>query len=456
MSWSRRALLAAGAGLPLVGCAGRRPAAPAATQSGAADAIVAAIRRTGFKPRRFDITSHGAAEGGHSDALPAIRAAIAACHDAGGGRVVVPAGLWRVDGPIHLKSNVDFHVAEGAVVRFSGDPRFYLPQVLTRWEGTELWNYSPFIYARGASNVALTGSGTFDGQGKANFLPWRAKEIPARDRLRKMGSEGTPVSERVFGEGDWLRPAFVQFFDCRQVLIDGPSFRDSPFWVLHPVYCTDVVVRGVSVYSKHINSDGCDIDSCTNVLVEQCRFDVNDDCVVVKSGRDQDGWRVARPSSRVVVRDCDMRTDIAGAFAIGSEMSGGAHDIHVERLRISYADYGLFFKANLDRGGVVERIYVRDIDIADCEVPIFFSTDYHGWRGGNFPPTYRNFDVADLRCAKALKALHIVGVPAIPVQNIHLSRVRIDNAGKGPQMAHTRGLVFDDVRVNGEPLAAPV
>lgn len=453
MRLSRREALAAGTMLPLVGCAttGNRRAHDWRT----ADAIVAGIRRTSFRQQRFDIGRYGAREGGTADALPGIRAAIAACHDGGGGRVVIPPGLWKVDGPINLKDNVDLHLSDGATVRFSPDPAFYLPQVLTRWEGTEVWNYSPFIYTRGCQNVALTGSGTFEGQGREHFLPWRAKQKPAQTRLRQMGNDGVAVRDRVFGTGDWLRPAFIQFIDCRRVLIDGPTFRDSPFWVLHPVYCRDVIIRNATVVSTHINSDGCDPDSCTNVLVERCRFDVNDDCVAIKSGRDQDGWRVALPSSRIVVRDCDMRTNVAAAFAIGSEMSGGANDIFVERLRVPHAEYALYFKANLDRGGVIERIAIRDVDIAECEIPIHFTTDYHSWRGGNFPPTYRDFSVSDVRCAKADKALHIVGVPTAPVQDVRLSRIRIDAAAKPAEIAHTQRMIFDQVIANGIALAAP-
>ncbi len=435
--------------MPLLGCA--TTAASRTDDWRVADAIAAAIRRPVFRQQDFTITRYGAREGGAVDALPAIRAAIGACHDAGGGRVVVPAGLWRVDGPINLRSNVDLHVADGATLRFSPDPALYLPQVLTRWEGTEAWNYSPMLYTRGATNIALTGGGTYDGQGQQHFLPWRARQGPAQARLRRMGNDGAALHDRVFGTGDWLRPAFVQFFDCSRVLVDGPRFVDSPFWVIHPVYCRDVTIRNTTVISRHINSDGCDPDSCTNVLIEHCRFDVSDDCIAIKSGRDQDGWRVARPSSRIVVRDCDMQTNVAAAFGIGSEMSGGVHDVFVEKLRVSHAEYALYFKANLDRGGVVERICIRDVAIAQCAVPIQFTTAYHSWRGGNYPPTYRDFVIEDLRCAAAGKALHIVGVPTAPVQDVRLSRVRIDAATNASEIAHATGLLLDDVSVNGSP-----
>lgn len=403
-----------------------------------------------IRPRGRDvpITAFGAREGLGHDSRPAILAAIGAAHDAGGGRVIVPAGLWRSDGPIGLRSGVELHVAQGAVVRFSPDPRFY-PNVFTRWEGTEVWNHSPLLYTRGARRVAVTGPGTFEGGGREHFLPWRDRQKPAQNELRRMGAEGVPVRDRVFGQGRWLRPAFVQFIECEDVLIDGPTFRDSPFWVIHPVYCRRVIVRNVDVVSKHINSDGCDPDSCQDVLIERCRFDVSDDCVAVKSGRDQDGWRVGRPSSRIRVRDCEMRTSIAAAFAIGSEMSGGAHDILVERLTVPGAEHALYFKANLDRGGVIERVRVRDVRVERTKTLVNFTTDYHSYRGGDAPPTYRSFHVSGVRCAEAERAFDIVGVPRAPVQDVRLSDIRVARATQPDRIRDVERLRFEDVAVNG-------
>lgn len=386
-----------------------------------------------------------------ADARPAILAAIAAAHDAGGGRVVVPPGTWRCDGPIGLRSNVELHLSAGAVIRFTPDPALYLPPVFTRWEGTEVWTYSPLLYTRGQDNVALTGPGAFEGQGREHFLPWRAKQRPDQSRLRQMGAEGTPVRDRVFGAGTWLRPAFCQFIECTRVRIEGPTFRDSPFWVIHPVYCDNVVVRDVTVVSGHINSDGCDPDSSTNVLIERCRFDVNDDCVAVKSGRDQDGWRVGRPSRNIHVRDCEMRTTIAAAFAIGSEMSGGARDVLVERLRVPSAQHALYFKANLDRGGVVESIAIRDVVVERTETLIHFTTAYHSYRGGNHPPTYRDFEVSRVRCETAEQALHIVGVPAAPVRDVRLRDITVARVSQPDAIEHVEGLRMDRVTIAGKP-----
>lgn len=448
---SRRALIGAAGlvsgctALPELGWIGQSPA----------DRIVASIAPVRFPDRLVRVPDHGAREGAGHDSLPGLRAAIAACADAGGGRVTVPAGLWRMDGPINLRSGVDLHLEAGAVVRFSPDPALY-PTVLTRWEGTEVFNHSPLIYTRGQRGVALTGPGRFEGQGRETWFTWRPQQRADQTRLRDMGRAGVPVRDRVFGLGHRLRPAFVQFFDCRDVLIDGPTFVDSPFWVIHPVYCDGFTARNVTVVSKHLNSDGIDPDSCTNVLIERCRFDVSDDCVAIKSGRDQDGWRVGRPTSRVVVRDCDMTTDIAAAFAIGSEMSGGAHDIFVERLRVAHAEHALYFKANLDRGGAVERIRMNDILVDRTETLIHFTTDYHSYRGGNFPPTYRDFEVSNVRCLDADQALHIVGVEGAPVEDVRLRDIRVARASLADDIRHTRRLVMDQVRVNDRLVVAPI
>ncbi len=451
LDMDRRHLLVLGGGALVGGCA---PLPVQGSEDWArADGIARSVRRPRIGPGQTRITDHGARAGG-TDALPGLMAAIADLADRGGGRVIVPPGDWRLDGPIHLRSGIDLHVEGGATVRFTPDARFY-PTVFTRWEGTEVFNHSPLIYARGQTDIAVTGRGRFEGGGRDYWFTWRPQQREDQNRLRQMGTDGVPVDQRVFGLGHRLRPAFVQFIECERVLVEGPHFEDSPFWMIHPVYCRHVTVRDISLRSKHLNSDGCDPDSCTDVLIERCRFDVSDDCVAIKSGRDRDGWRVGWASSRIVVRDCEMRTDIAAAFAIGSEMSGGAHDIWVERLTVPSAEHALYFKANLDRGGVIERIRMRDVDVETTETLIHFTTDYHSYRGGNAPPTYRDFTVARVRCARADQALHIVGVESAPVQDVRLSDITVQTTTQADAIAHVRNLQFDRVAVAGRILTSP-
>lgn len=441
---NRRAFVAGSVALV---AASRAAAQDAANGWSGADAILARIRPPRFADATFAITDHGAVP--DAPAHAAVQAAVDACTAAGGGRVIVPAGLWIMNGPVHLRSNVELHVQRGATLRFGKPEEIDLPLVLTRWEGTEAYNFSPLIYARDCENVAITGEGVFDGQGRDGFYGWRAKQKRDKEALRKMGAIGLPVDQRRFGPGHYLRPAFVQFFDCRNVLIDGPRFEDSPFWTIHPVYSTNVIVRNVTVVSRHLNSDGVDPDSCEDVLIERCRFDVADDCIAIKSGRDQDGWRVGRATRNVVVRDCEMSTSVAAAIAIGSEMSGGASNIFVERLRVRRAEHAIYFKANLDRGGTIEQVRVRDIQIADSGTVINFTTAYHRCYGGKSPPTYKQFVVERVECMSAGQALHIVGVPEAPVQDVLIREVHVGSANIPEVIAHTRHLRLDQVSVNG-------
>jgi len=439
----RGAMLAAGA---LAAC--RTPdRAPQDAPWSRADAIVRAIRRTRIPNRTFAIAAYGATRGG--DARPAILSAIAAAHDAGGGRVVIPEGAWRSDGPIHLQSNVALHLEEGAHLRFSPDPAFYLPVVLTRWEGVEAYTYSPFIYARGQTNIALTGAGTIDGQGEAHWLPWRREQRADQTRLRDMGRDGVPVAQRVFGAGARLRPPFVQFFDCSLVLVEGLTVRDSPFWLIHPVYCSDVIVRNVRAVSRHINSDGVDPDSCRRVLIEGCDFDVGDDGVAIKAGRDQDGWRVNRPSEDIVVRACRYTGATGGGVAVGSEMSGGVRNVFIENIDLARAHHALYFKANLDRGGVISDIHIRNVRAAGTDTVLIFTNAYHSYRGGQAPPRFERVTVADVTCARARVGVHILGHEAAPVRDVTVRNLTIGSVDTPLEARHAENLVLDGMIANG-------
>nr|WP_136252037.1 glycoside hydrolase family 28 protein [Ningiella ruwaisensis] len=417
-----------------------------------ADEIVANIKTPQIPNRDFNITDFGAKPGKDNDALPAIRAAIISLVEQGGGRVVIPAGFWFVKGPIHFVSNMELHVSEDAHLQFSGGPHHYMPLVKTRWEGTECYNYSPFIYALACHNIALTGKGKIDGQGRDNFLILRPKQKPDQRLLRNMGRDGVPVEQRRFGPGHYLRPHFVQFYECKQVLVDGPHLVDSPFWCIHPVYCDQVIVRNVKIDSRHVNSDGVDPDSSTNVLVENCNFNVDDDGVAIKAGRDQDGWRVGRKSQNIVVRNCEYTGSKGGGMAIGSEMSGGVTDVYVENYKIPECRHMLYFKANNDRGGEIERIYIRNIRSDYAETVIIFTNDYHSYRGGNYPTSFKNIVMEDVICERSKLGIHVFGNETAPVKNVTLRDIEIKQSDVVAQVEHVENLVMDNVRVNGNVL----
>src|SRR5437763_340292 len=319
--------------------------------------ILKRIQAPEFPRRDFSITNFGAVGDGKTDCTEAIAKAIAACAEKGGGRVIVPAGQF-LTGAIHLKSGVNLHLLEtNSVMLFSTDPKKYLPAVFTRFEGTELYNFSPLIYALGQKNVGVTGKGTLDGQ--ASEENWLAlKSTSARSKLVKMAADNVPVEQRQFTEADRLRPSFVEFNRCQNVLIEGVRIRRSPMWELHPLLCTNVIVRGVDIVSHGANNDGCDPESCRDVLIEKCLFDTGDDCIAIKSGRNSDGRRVNVPSVNLIIRDCTMRDGHAGT-AIGSEISGSCSNVFVYNCEMSSPNLtcALRLKSNAVRGGVLQNIF---------------------------------------------------------------------------------------------------
>lgn len=413
--------------------------------------ILARIVAPKFPARDFAITDFGALADGTTDNSSAFAKAIDACVKAGGGRVVVPAGTYQCDGPIHLRSKVNLHVVEGATIVFGPDPARYLPPVLTRFEGTLLMGHSPRIYVNGATDVAITGKGVIDGNARGTFALFKSSggRGNAGD-LRKMGAEGTPVEKRLFGEGKWLRPSTIQPFDCANVLIEDITVRDSTFWVVHPVLCRNVTVRGIKVESMNANNDGCDPDSCRDVLIENCDFHTGDDAIAIKSGRDQDGWKVGRASENIVIRHCVMRSKWS-ALCIGSEMSGGVRNVFMEDCQVVGAASAFYFKANLDRGGLVEHVRARNISVDDVREPLIrFETSYHGWRGENHPPSFRDFVIEDLTCHRAATyGIYVEGVEAAPIRDVLIRRVTVDKAEGAVWLKRAENIRFENVKING-------
>lgn len=242
-----------------------------------------------FPDSIYNVTDYGAKNDTTFNSRPAILEAINKCNQNGGGTVLILTGNYYIKGAITLKSNVNLHIAEGARLEFSTVSSDYLPMVLTKWEGTECFNYSPFIYAYQCTNVALTGKGTLDGNGAVTFNKWHAIQGPAVDRLRQMGIDSIPVYERTFGEGHYLRPCMIQFYGCKNVLVENVRIFDSPFWIIHPVFCNNVTVRNIYIDSNNYNNDGCDPESCTNVLIENMDFNVGDDGIAINQDETKTG-----------------------------------------------------------------------------------------------------------------------------------------------------------------------
>lgn len=461
----RRDLILAGAALGAAPKAFAQPADPWAL----AREIVARVRPPTFPDRDFPIDRYGADGDAVGDSSAAIAKAIAECHAAGGGRVVVPPGDW-LTGPVHLKSNVNLHVAEGATLRFKTDPRAYLPAVFTRWEGIELMNYSPFIYAFECENIAITGKGVIDGQcSREHWWTWKGPwkdgqhgwvegmpdQRPARARLFQMAEDNVPVAQRVFGEGDYLRPSFIQPYRCRNVLIEGVSLRRSPMWQIHPVLCQNLTVRGVNIDSHGPNNDGCDPESCRDVLIEDCFFSTGDDCIAINSGRNADGRRLHTPSENIVIRNCRM-ADGHGGLTVGSQISGGARYIFAENCRLDSPDldHAIRFKNNALRGGLLENCYFRDLTVGEVSHAVL-TVDFNYEEGarGLYLPVLRNVVIERVTSRKSPMVADLQGLPKAPVYDITLKDCRFDGVAGPSTVKYVNGLRLKGVSINGQPAA---
>ena len=430
-------------------------------------AILERIVPPTFPSHEFLITDYGAVGDSVTNSLPALAQAIAACHKAGGGKVVVPAGQFYMAGPIHLKSNVHLYLSAGARLFFTDDHAQYLPAVKVRWEGTVCYNFSPLVYAYQQTNIAITGEGEIDGAGRDWSKKWRKRQKPEKAVLRKMGNDTIPVAQRVFGNGfldldgdglddgygdgklHYLRPSLVMFYECENILLEGVHFKNSPFWTIHPVFSKNMTIKNINVFGNALNDDGIDPDSCEDVLIEGCRVATHDDAISIKAGRDQDAWH--RPGSKnIIIRNNTLLSGV-NALCIGSEMSGGVRNIFAENNTIADGKHALNFKCNLDRGGQVEKIYIRNTSIKSCDEALFiFRMDYHGYRGNHFPTKFNDFYVSGITCGKVVdKPFKIVGVAEEPISRILLDDINVQEAGGENQIAHVSDLVFNDVKANG-------
>ena len=435
-----------------------------------AGAILRRIKAPVFPSRDFAITKFGAVGNGRADCTEAFAKAINACTRAGGGRVVVPEGTF-LTGAIHLKSNVNLHVSKNALLKFDRDPKKYLPVVFTRWEGMELMNYSPFIYAFSQRNVAITGEGVIDGQADCDhWWPWKGRagcgwrkgepeQTKARKLLYEMVEKGTPVKQRIFGEGSYLRPMFIQPYRCENVLIEGVTLRHSPMWQLHPVLCRNVTVQRVHIEREAgateqtgPNADGCDPESCRDVLIKDCTFATGDDCIAIKAGRNNDGRRVAVPSENIVIQNCRMR-DGHGGITIGSEISGGVRNVFAEGCQLDSANLNIAirFKNNALRGGQLENFYFRNIEVgqvSDATVTVDFN--YEEGENGPHIPRLRHLIIENLRSAKSKYALDLQGLSKAHVTDVQLSNCTFEDVAQGSVVKYVDGLSLRNVRVNGK------
>ncbi|HOJ87884.1 MAG TPA: glycoside hydrolase family 28 protein [Pseudothermotoga sp.] len=402
--------------------------------------ILQEISEPSIPDREFLITEFGAIADGKSDCTDAFEKAIDTLTDIGGGKIVVPAGEY-LTGPIHIKSNIELHLETGARIKFIQDPHKYLPVVLTRFEGMELYNYSPFIYAYDQQNIAVTGSGELDGQSdNQHWWFWKGKEefgwqdgLPEQSsdvkRLSQMARDQVPVEKRIFGAGHYLRPNFIQFYRCSNVLIDGIKIVDSPMWCIHPVMCTNVIIRNVRIESQGPNNDGINPESCTYVLIENCHLDTGDDSIAIKSGKNEDGRRINMPSQYILIRNNVVHSKHShGGVVIGSEMSGGVKNVLAYQNVFINLERVLRIKTNTVRGGFVDNIFFKNnVAVNISHEAIVVDSLYDGETGSN-PPIVRNIYVEEFKCINAkygllIKASGECKIGNIVMENSHISSV---------------------------------
>ena len=443
------------------------PAAAASPWETVMPSILARIKPPRFPNRTFDLNKFGAKGDGRTDCTLAFRRAINECTKAGGGKVVVPPGTY-LTGAIHLKSNVNLEITKDATIKFSQNPKDYLPVVFSRWEGVEVFNYSPFIYAFEQKNIAITGTGTLDGQSdNEHWWPWNGRpaygwkegmknQRPDRNALFTMAEKGVPVRRRVFGEGHYLRPQFIQPYRCQNVLIEGVTILNSPMWEVHPVLCRNVSVQRVMIESHGPNNDGCNPESCTDVFINSCYFNTGDDCIAIKSGRNADGRRLKAPTENVIIKGCWMR-DGHGGITVGSEISGGVRNLFAESCAMDSPnlDHALRVKNNAMRGGVLENLHFRNIDVGQvAHAVITIDFNYEEGAKGPFTPVVRDYTVDRVRSKKSKYALDVQGLATAPIMNLKLTDCTFDNVADGNVVKNVKDATFENVKINGKTINA--
>ncbi len=451
------------------------------------------IERPQFPDRTVAITDFGAIGDGITDNTAAINKAIETVSAQGGGRVVIPAGIWKT-GVIRLLDNIDLHAEANSLVLFNPDPKAY-PIIETSFEGLNTRRATSPIHARNVQNIAITGEGVFDGSGDAwRFVKkdkltdsqWRSL-IASGGLLDEKTNTWYPSEESKRGHDlsdsfnnpqdlttdaeweaihHWLRPVMVSIANCKGVLLEGVTFRNSPAWCLHPLSCENVIIAGLKVFNPWYsqNGDGLDLESCTNALIVDNLFDVGDDAICLKSGKDKDGRDRNEPCSNVVIR----RNTVLhghGGFVVGSEMSGGVNNIYVADCLFLGTDVGLRFKSTRGRGGVVENIWIENINMINIPTePLLFDLFYSGKSASEDlahgrltnsdltpvteeTPSFRHISIRNVRCDGARRAMYFNGLPEMKIQDIRVENVII-SATLGAELLQTEDVTFTDVTIH--------
>jgi len=413
------------------------------------EAILKNIRTPPVPASTLSILAFGAVGDSVTDCRKAFERALAECTRLKGAKIVIPAGIYFVGGPIRLVNNVCLEIQKGARIKFSSEPAMYLPVVSTSWEGTFIFNYSPFIYGYKLRNVAITGEGTIDGNAQNTFGTWRDLQKTDQQRSRDMNHRNIPLSKRIFGANHYLRPQLIQLYECRNILIEDVTLTNSPFWCIHLLKSENITVRGVNYNAHVLNNDGIDPEYCKNVLIENVNFDNGDDNIAIKSGRDDEGRATDIPSENIIIRNCHFKG--LHGVAIGSELSGGVKNVFIENcISGGFCKRGIFLKSNPDRGGYIRDIFVNNISFDEVEDCFYITSNYHGEGKGN-NTEIRNVFVDSLTCRKATgTGIFIQGYPAKKIKNIVFSNVRIETTALPLSIINSENIVMNNVFIGGE------
>lgn len=414
------------------------------------DSILAHISGAKIAQKMLLIRKFGAKNDGKTDCRAAFAKAIKKATAMKGAKIVVPAGTYYIQGPIVLSDHVCLELQKGATLKFAPEAKYY-PMVNTSWEGTFLYNYSPFIYAYGCHDVAIIGQGTIDGNAATTFSQWHQKQVASKMLSRKMNHEEVPLGERKFGDGYWLRPQLVQFYNCKNITMEGVKITNSPFWCIHLLKSENIICRNLRYDAKLANNDGIDPECSRNVLIEGVEFNNGDDNVAIKSGRDNDGWEAEMPSENVIIRNCRFKG--LHGVVIGSEMSAGVRNVIVENCHTAgYCKRGIFIKTNPDRGGFVENVFVKNCEFDEVEDLFYVTSRYAGEGLGNHHfSTVRNIFVDGVKCnvAKAA-AIVLQGTESKPITNVSIEQIEVKKAKIGLSFENVIGVNMGTCHIGGK------
>lgn len=439
------------------------------------------VHRPVIPAYEISITDFGGNSDGHTKNTEAFASAMKHLSEKGGGKLVVPAGIWYT-GPIVFESNVELHLNSGALILFSSDREDY-PLIDGYFEGNSAKRCQSPLTAIGKENVAITGFGTINGngghwrpvkKGKMTDSQWKERcktgAVGAKgdvwypsDRIREVSEDKSFLNKAYSGNNpadweyvhDFLRPVMLSFSNCKNVLLEDVTFENSPAWNLHPILCENVILNRVTVRNPWFaqNGDGLDAESCKNVLVNRCSFDVGDDAICIKSGKDKEGRDRGVPCENVLISDCTVYHG-HGGFVIGSEMSGGARNILIRNSTFIGTDCGLRFKSTRGRGGMVESVWIDGINMVDIAGDALIFDLYYATKAPmemmpvtEETPSFRDIYITNTTCRGAKRAMFFNGLPEMPVNNISVKN-SLFSADTGATVNFVNGLTFDNVIIN--------